>query len=213
MADGWASSGALWTACGASAGLWRLGRCSHCCLDVTKSSADAAGCELGLRQRLFPGQPVVGHQGAGKAELGVGGDDQPGPSVGLLRSAGRGRVQFCRSTATKQLLVRYLTPRNNHPGDEPEPTNPPAASFAAPGHRTPFGLPSGAQPGVPCRFQARFLHARGRTRERDRAAPMRGRGRSVSAEVGCRWVCQCPGIFRPDTLKELIVVGPGTGFG
>jgi hypothetical protein len=28
-----------------------------------------------------------------------------------------------------------------------------------------------------------------------------------------RWVCQCPGIFRPGTLKELIVAGPGTGFG
>lgn len=44
------------------------------------------------------------------------------------------------------------------------------------------------------------------------AAPVTAR-RSVSAEVGRRWVCQCPGIFRPGTLKELIVAGPGTGFG
>ena len=39
---------------------------------------------------MFPGEPVVGDEATPEPELGVGGDDEPGPSVGLFGCGDRG---------------------------------------------------------------------------------------------------------------------------
>jgi hypothetical protein len=54
-----------------------------------KPSADAAGGELAGLAGPFPGQALVVDVVAGQAQLGVGGDDEPGPTVGLLGGAQR----------------------------------------------------------------------------------------------------------------------------
>jgi len=55
----------------------------------TKFASDPGrGQATGFR-RSFPGQSMVVHEVAGEAELGVAGDDQPGPPVGLFGGANR----------------------------------------------------------------------------------------------------------------------------
>lgn len=70
-------SRARWPSGAGPGGFRRLGRAGGCWADVPEVPADAGG-----------GEPVgpapVGCQGPGKPQLGVGGDDQPGPSVGCL---------------------------------------------------------------------------------------------------------------------------------
>ena len=41
----------------------------------------------GRVSRVVPRQSIVVHEGAGEAELGVAGDDEPGPPVGLFGGA------------------------------------------------------------------------------------------------------------------------------
>ena len=50
-------------------------------MDVPEPAADPGGSQPARRGGPFPGQAQVCSEGAGEAELGVGGDDQPGPPV------------------------------------------------------------------------------------------------------------------------------------
>jgi hypothetical protein len=71
-----------WRAAGAGlAGFRCTGRTVSRRADVPEVPADPGGCEPSGRTRPLPGQPDVGGEGAGEAELGVAGDDQPGPPV------------------------------------------------------------------------------------------------------------------------------------
>lgn len=51
-------------------------------MEVRKVAADPGGGEPSRFRWGFPGQAKVGGEGAGKAELGERGDDDPGPAVG-----------------------------------------------------------------------------------------------------------------------------------
>jgi hypothetical protein len=64
------------------AGFWCTGQAGQGRADVPESAADPGGGEPSRRGRAFPGQAQVVGEGAGEAELGVAGDDQPGPPVG-----------------------------------------------------------------------------------------------------------------------------------
>ena len=78
----------LW-ACRARAG-WVSGhgRGAEVGADVAEPPADAArGERPGGVGVLLPGAAEVAGEGAGEQELGVGGDDDPGPAVGLLGGA------------------------------------------------------------------------------------------------------------------------------
>ena len=59
--------------------------------EVPVAAADAGGGEAAGLAGLLPGQPDIGGEIAGEAELGVAGDDQPGPAVGGMRVADLGR--------------------------------------------------------------------------------------------------------------------------
>ncbi len=59
-------------------------------VDVPESPPYPGGGEPARRGGLFPGAAQVGCQVAGEAELGVAGDDQPGPPVGGVRVADLG---------------------------------------------------------------------------------------------------------------------------
>src|SRR6516164_3546585 len=50
--------------------------------DVPESATDPGGGQAAGRAGLLPGQLQAGGQVAGEPQLGVGGDDQPGPPVG-----------------------------------------------------------------------------------------------------------------------------------
>ena len=56
-------------------------------MEAAKSSADAGGGEAGGPGGSFPGPEEVLGQGPGEAEVGVSGDDQPGPAVRRLGGA------------------------------------------------------------------------------------------------------------------------------
>lgn len=51
-------------------------------MEAAKSSTDARGCEAPLAGGPFPGIAEVFCEEPGKAELGVGCDDEPCPAVG-----------------------------------------------------------------------------------------------------------------------------------
>jgi hypothetical protein len=53
-----------------------------------KPPADPVGRQLAGRAGPLPPQPLIGHQLAGQAQLGVAGQQQPGPPLGLLRVPG-----------------------------------------------------------------------------------------------------------------------------
>jgi hypothetical protein len=55
----------------------------------TKPPSDPRRGEPGGVAGAFPRQAVVGDETAGKPQLGVGRDDEPGPAVGLLWGAQR----------------------------------------------------------------------------------------------------------------------------
>jgi hypothetical protein len=59
-------------------------------LQLAETSSDTGGSELVRVEAAFPGETEVGDETADETELGVGGDDEPGPSVGLFGRAGRG---------------------------------------------------------------------------------------------------------------------------
>ena len=56
-------------------------------MEVTETAADAGGGEAAGRAGPLPGQPDVGGEVVGEVQLGVAGDDQPGPPVGGGRVA------------------------------------------------------------------------------------------------------------------------------
>jgi hypothetical protein len=59
-------------------------------VDVPESAADPGGGEPPGRGEAFPGQAQVGGQRPGEPELGMAGDDDPGPPVGGGRVADLG---------------------------------------------------------------------------------------------------------------------------
>ncbi|GFN09830.1 hypothetical protein GCM10010298_69580 [Streptomyces microflavus] len=51
-------------------------------MEAAKSSTDARGCEAPVAGGPFPGIAEVFCEGPGRAELGMGRDDEPGPAAG-----------------------------------------------------------------------------------------------------------------------------------
>src|ERR1022692_3172317 len=78
---GAAVPGSGWPSGAGFAGFRRTGRAGQVRADVPESSADPGGGEPAGRGGPFPGQAQVGGQRPGEAELGVAGDNQPGPPV------------------------------------------------------------------------------------------------------------------------------------
>src|SRR5205814_7921024 len=70
-----------WPARAGLAGFWRTGQAGQGRADVPESAADPGRGEPAGRGGPFPGQPQVRGERPGQAELGVGGDDEPGPPV------------------------------------------------------------------------------------------------------------------------------------
>ena len=60
------------------------------CAKSSEFSSDSGGGELVGVEWSFPGQAVVGDEGAGEAELGEGRNDDGGPAVGLFWGVDRG---------------------------------------------------------------------------------------------------------------------------
>src|SRR5882757_4961064 len=52
---------------------------------VKTSPYSSGGDRLPVRDRFLPGSAQIGGQGPGQAELGVRGEDQPGPPFALFR--------------------------------------------------------------------------------------------------------------------------------
>src|SRR4249920_4193322 len=72
-----------WRAAGTGlSGFWRTGRAGQGRADVPESPADPGWGQPARRGGPFPGQAQVIGQWPGEAELGVAGDDEPGPPVG-----------------------------------------------------------------------------------------------------------------------------------
>src|SRR5712691_797190 len=86
------ASAALWPAGAGLGGFWRAGRRAGQRGQASKIPADAAGAEFSLAAAAFPALAVVFGDGAGDAELGDGGDYEPGPAGDLLRVAEGGLV-------------------------------------------------------------------------------------------------------------------------
>ena len=71
-----------WRASGAGlAGFRRAGRAGQCLADVPEPAAHPGGSQPAGRAGPLPGQPDVIGEVASELELGVAGDDQPGPPV------------------------------------------------------------------------------------------------------------------------------------
>ncbi len=92
MPGSWAVCAAFGAAGSGFGGFWRAGRRAGEQEQATEIPADAAGGEPAGLAASFPGQAVVAGDGAGQAELGDRGDDQPGPAGDLLRMAQGGAV-------------------------------------------------------------------------------------------------------------------------
>src|SRR3954451_10672009 len=71
-----------WASGAGSAGFRRVGRNGDLRSEAAKSAADPGRGQPPGCAGPFPGVAQVGGQVAGQAQLGVGGDDQPGPAVG-----------------------------------------------------------------------------------------------------------------------------------
>ncbi len=71
-----------------------------------KRPAHAGGCELVGVERPFPRQAAVGDPGSRQPQLRVGGPDQPGPAVGLLRVPHAGRRPAERLLAEAQRVLQ-----------------------------------------------------------------------------------------------------------
>lgn len=74
-----------WASRAGPAGFGCTGRLVDLPAQVAKPSPDPGGGQPLDRQRLLPGTTQVGGEMTGQAQLGVGGQDQPGPAVGGLR--------------------------------------------------------------------------------------------------------------------------------
>ena len=65
----------------------RVCGCADGVAQSLKPSADACWGEQAWVSVSFPGQAKIVDGAAGEAELGVGGDDEPGPAIGLYGCA------------------------------------------------------------------------------------------------------------------------------
>jgi len=74
-------------------GFRRAGGNGQVLADTAKPTADAGGGKAAGWAGPLPGQPDIGGEVAGEVQLGVGGDDEPGPAVGGGRVPQFGRVQ------------------------------------------------------------------------------------------------------------------------
>jgi hypothetical protein len=88
MAGGWAAAAAAGSARGAPAGFRRIGCRAEPCQKLRKPAADPTRSQPAGRAGPLPRQPSVTGHPAGQAQLGVGGQHQPGPAVGLLGMPG-----------------------------------------------------------------------------------------------------------------------------
>src|SRR6476646_10137901 len=78
-----------WGAAGAGfAGFWCTGQAGQGRVDVPEIPADPGGGEPASGGGAFPGLAQILGQRPGQPELGMRGDDQPGPAVRCLRGAG-----------------------------------------------------------------------------------------------------------------------------
>src|SRR5215207_383506 len=84
VADSGAGGPALGPAWGAPRGFRRGGRRPQHAQQARKPPADPVGRQLPGRAGPLPRQPLIGDELAGQAQLGVGGDHQPGPPLRLL---------------------------------------------------------------------------------------------------------------------------------
>ena len=80
------------------AGFRRAGQAGQCLADVPEPAADPGGGQPAGRAGPLPGQPEVGSEAAGEVQLGVAGQDEPGPPVG------GGRVAQLRAGPAEDLL-------------------------------------------------------------------------------------------------------------
>ncbi len=106
-------AGAGWASGAGSAGFRCAGREQGGRADVPKPAADPGRGEPVRCGGAFPGAAQVGDERAGEAELGVRGDDQPGPAVGRRRGrAGCGRVQPRVCLNSRKVCSRSKRRRN-----------------------------------------------------------------------------------------------------
>jgi hypothetical protein len=98
-----AGGGAAVLRAGRAAGSWfagfrRAGGDGQVLADAAEPAADAGGGEPAGLAGLLPGHPDVFGERPGEVQLGVAGDDQPGPAVG------GGRVAELRAGPAEVLL-------------------------------------------------------------------------------------------------------------
>jgi hypothetical protein len=85
-----AGGGGSWTRVGVwgrACRVWRTNRMGGPRVDVPESAADPSGGEAARGGGALPGAAEVVGQRPGETQLGVAGDDQPGPAVGGLGGA------------------------------------------------------------------------------------------------------------------------------
>jgi hypothetical protein len=92
VARGWGAAAALGPAGPGFRGFRRAGRGAGGCGQAGEIPVDAAGGEPAGLAGAFPGVAVIGGEGAGEAQLGDGGDDDPGPAGELGGGAQGGLV-------------------------------------------------------------------------------------------------------------------------
>src|SRR5664280_2544127 len=90
MAGALLSSGSFGASGAGAQAFWWTGWGAQGWGKSTKSSPDAGRGEPAGFALSFPGQAEVLDDGSGQAQLGVGGDDERGPAVGLLGGTHRG---------------------------------------------------------------------------------------------------------------------------
>ncbi len=86
---------------------------SYAAMDVPESAADPGGGQAPGQGRAFPGQAQVLSERAGQAQLGVGGNDQPGPPVsgGWVAEFGGGPAEELLEQAERVLQVEAAQER------------------------------------------------------------------------------------------------------
>ena len=90
MAGSSLSAGSFGASWAGGSGFWWTGWGAQCWGKSSKLSSDAGGGESAGFALSFPWEAEVVDEVSGEAELGVGGEDEPGPAVGLFGGAQRG---------------------------------------------------------------------------------------------------------------------------
>src|SRR5664280_553420 len=80
-------SGAFWASRPGRDGFRWMGGSTEGCTQSPKPPPDTRRGELWWVAWPFPRQPMVGDEASSESELGVGGDHEPGPTVGLFGHA------------------------------------------------------------------------------------------------------------------------------